>query len=190
MSFMDSREEKIIKAAIAVFVRYGVKRTTMNDIANEAGLVRQTLYTVYANKEEVMRAAIRWHADHALATIEAECADVDALGDQLDIVFKHLVIKPFEELMSTPHADDIVHGLNEAAREEIDQAEARYIAALETLFAPYEKQIRARGMSPGQLADLVENSCVGFKHKAKTKKHLLELLASLKALVLHSAGQA
>ena len=48
---MEQREVKIVDAAFRVFSRYGVKRTTMNDIAEEAGLVRQTLYTVYKNKD-------------------------------------------------------------------------------------------------------------------------------------------
>ena len=38
---MSETKEKIVKAAIAAFKRFGVDRTTMADIAKESGLSRQ-----------------------------------------------------------------------------------------------------------------------------------------------------
>lgn len=181
---MDEREQKIVDAAIVVFSRYGVKRTTMNDIAGEAGIVRQTLYNVYANKDEVLRAAIRLHADRSVGAIEEACADTTYLGDQLDIVFKHLVVEPFEMIHATPHADEIIEGFNEAAKEELAKAEERYRAAVEKLLTPHAKRIEAAGLSCHQLSDFAVKAWGGFKHKVKTKKHLLELLAALKILIL------
>ena len=181
---MDEREKKIVDAAIAVFSRYGVKRTTMNDIAGEAGIVRQTLYNVYANKDEVLRASIRLHADRSVAAIETACADTRSLDRQLDIVFEHLVIAPFEMIRATPHADEIIEGFNEAAKDELEKAEERYRAVVETLLKPHTKQIEAAGLSCHQLSDFAVKSWSGFKHKVKTKRHLLELLTSLKTLVL------
>lgn len=190
MSSMDEREEKIIEAAISVFSRYGVKRTTMNDIASEAGIARQTLYNAFSNKDEVLRATIRWHSDHSLAAIEAECADVPALGDKLDIVFRRLAIEPFVQLRASPHASDIISGFNAAAQDEISIANERYRAAIERVLAPQEPQIQSAGLSLYQLSDLVQNSVAAFKHGAKNKKHLLDLLASLKIQVLAVADVA
>jgi len=181
---MDKREQKIVDAAIVVFSRYGVKRTTMNDIAGEAGIVRQTLYNVYANKDEVLRAAIRLHADRSLTAIEAACADVASLGDQLDVVFKHLVVEPFDMIHATPHADEIIEGFNEAAKEELAKAEERYRAFVETLLTPHAKQIEAAGLNCHQLSDFAVHAWSGFKHRVKTKKQLLELLAALKVMIL------
>lgn len=182
---MSEREEKIVRAALLVFSRYGVRRATMNDIAAEAGIVRQTLYNVYANKDEVMRAVIRFYADHALAAIAEECAAVTELADQLDIVFAHLVVTPWEHVHSTPHADDILTGFNAAAKEEIAIADERYREMIAGLLAPYEKQIAASGLTVHQLSDVIEKSWNGFKHKAATKKQLTGLLRSLKVLVLN-----
>ena len=184
MRLMDEREQKIVDAAIVVFSRYGVKRTTMNDIAGEAGIVRQTLYNVYANKDDVLRAAIRLHADRALTAIEAECANASSLGDRLDIVFKHLVVEPFELIRATPHADEIIEGFNEAAKEELAKAEERYRAAVEKLLMPHAKKIEAAGLNCRQLSDFAVKAWSGFKHKVNTKKHLLELLAALKVMML------
>ena len=184
MSALGEREKNIINAAIRVFSRYGVKRATMNDIACEAGVARQTLYNVYASKEDVLRGTIRWQAEWSLAAIEAECAATDTLGEQLDVVFKYLVVQPFELLSATPHADEIVSGFTDAAREELDAAEKRYSAALQGLLAPHEEAIRAAGLTPAQLADLAQKSWGSFKHKVKNRRQLNELLASLKTLIL------
>jgi AcrR family transcriptional regulator len=89
------REEKIIDASVRVFSRYGVKRTTMNDVALEVGIARQTLYTVYSSKDEVLRATIRLFTDRSLANIEAATAAAASLRDKLDVVFAQMVIKPF-----------------------------------------------------------------------------------------------
>ena len=188
MRLMDEREENIVEAAKAVFSRYGVKRTTMSDIAAEAGIVRQTLYNAFPNKDEILRATIRLHAERSLAAIEAGCAATADLGDQLDIVFKHLVISPYDQVRSSPHADEIIMGLSAAAQDEIAIVDERYRAAVEALLAPYARTLRSAGLTPSGLADLVHQSWVGFKHKARNKKHLVELLASLKILVLRVAG--
>ena len=53
MSRMNEREKKIIEAAVEVFHRYGVKRASMSDIADEAGVSRQTVYNAFSNKDEL-----------------------------------------------------------------------------------------------------------------------------------------
>ncbi len=181
---MDEREQKIVDAAIAVISRYGVKRTTMNDIAGEAGVVRQTLYNVYANKDEVLRAAIRLHADRSLATIEAACARTPDLGDQLDVVFTHLAVKPYDMVHATPHADEIIEGFNAAAKEELVVAEDRYRSAMETLLVPYTEALGKAGLGVPEFADFIVTAFTGFKKRAKSKKHLVGLLATLKTMVL------
>ena len=44
------RQGDIVSAAIAVFFRYGLHRVTMEDIAREAGVSRQTVYARFGNK--------------------------------------------------------------------------------------------------------------------------------------------
>ena len=188
MSAMRAKEDNIITAASRVFSRYGVKRTTMNDIAAEAGIVRQTLYNSYANKDEVLRATIRSFKDRALTAIETECATAGTLSEKLDIIFQHWAVRPYELLHASPHAIDIIRGYNDAAKDEIAIANERYRVAIETALMPYENQIAAAGQTTFELSDFFVNAVVGFKHNARNKKHLQALLASLKAVILTVAG--
>ena len=63
---MTEKNSQILDAAQSVFARYGVSKTTMNDIAREAGIARQTLYNKYPGKSEVLRACVRQYGDTCL----------------------------------------------------------------------------------------------------------------------------
>lgn len=184
---MDDREAKIAGAAIRMFSRYGVKRTTMSDIAGEAGIVRQTLYNVYANKDEVLRATIRHVWAKSIDAVRAEWKASDGLGARLDIVFKHMVIAPFDWIRALPDADDIVSGCNAVGKDEIAAANEQYRKLIEEALTPHRAAIKAGGQSVRRLSDFIQRSSIGFKHDAQDRKHLLALLGSLRVLVLKLA---
>jgi AcrR family transcriptional regulator len=50
----DERQEQILQAAAAVIIRQGYDKTTMNDIADEAGVSRGTVYLYFKGKEELL----------------------------------------------------------------------------------------------------------------------------------------
>jgi AcrR family transcriptional regulator len=52
------RREAILDAATGVFLRYGFRKTSMDDLARAAGLSRQGLYLHFANKEALFEAAV------------------------------------------------------------------------------------------------------------------------------------
>ncbi len=185
---MSGRREKIVKAAFSTFSRYGVKRATMNDIAEEAGVSRQTLYNLFDSKDDLLRATVRQYADNALASIEAECAGLSDFGEKLDVVFHRLVVVPWERIHATQHGDEILSGFRDAAREEVASAEIRYGAILEAMLDPRADRLSTAGLSAKQICDLMMVSWYGVRHKARDREHLLALLASLKAIVLHAAG--
>ncbi len=184
---MSPRREAIVESAFQVFSRYGLKRATMNDIAEEAGVTRQTLYNIFANKDELLRAVIRLHADRSIAAIEVRCAGVRDLGDKLDVVFDRLVVVPWVRVHATPHGDEILSGVRDVARQEVDLADSRYAAMLEGMLAPCADNLSEAGVTVPQLCDVILRTWYGIRHKARDRDHLDTLLASLKTLVLSTA---
>ncbi len=184
MSSMTDRETKIIEAATRVFLRYGVKRTTMNDIAQEAEIARQTLYNAFSNKDDLVRALIRAFNERAVAAIAADCAGAGSIGRRLDAIFRHMVVTPFEMLSTSPHAQDILDGLNAAARDEIQAAEADYRHAIAGSLAPMADAIGRRGLSVARLAEVIYCSAKAAKDRATDREHLTQMLDTLKVLVL------
>lgn len=51
-------QARILDAAIACVKKWGIEKVTLNDIAQEAGLTRPTVYSYYANRDEVVRHAL------------------------------------------------------------------------------------------------------------------------------------
>ncbi len=183
MFFMSAREKDIIEAAVRMFTRYGVKRTTMNDIAREAGIARQTLYNAYPNKDEILRATIRFYTDEGIAAVRAEWEACSGLADKLDILFAHMAVRPFELISASPDADDIISGFNAAGRDEIAAAGERYRLMIEELLAPSEASIRDAGLGLEELSDFVQRAAYGFKRHANDVEHLKTLLRSLNVMV-------
>ncbi|MES3006630.1 MAG: TetR family transcriptional regulator [Pseudomonadota bacterium] len=181
---METREINIVEAAIRMILRYGMARTTMSDVAQEAGISRQTLYASFPSKEDLLRGSIRYLADRNVADIIADCAKTSDVAAQLDAVIHHTAVKSFELLHASPDADDIVSGFNNACKEELTEASARYQALIEDILRPYVGNIEASGMSLAQLADFIQKSTLTIKHEAKDMAHLQQLTQALRVMVL------
>ena len=187
---MTERETNIIEAAIRLFVRYGVKRTGMHDIASEAGIARQTLYNAFSNKDEVLQATIRLMSDRSSAGIEAGLNNAQELDEQLDVIFDHIAIQPFDLLDASPNAQDIIAGFNASSHDELVAAAERNKVLIAKVLKPYSGQIKNSGLTLKQFADFVERSASAAKHNATSRKHLLSLLSALKVAVLKVSASA
>ena len=55
---MTESEQNFARAALEVFKRYGVRKATMEEIAQEAGVSKPTLYATFKNKDAALGASI------------------------------------------------------------------------------------------------------------------------------------
>ena len=72
-----SLEQRALDAVMRCVARYGVSKTTLDDVAKEAGCARATIYRYFPNKSQLLQAAVRAEVA-ALATdlkVAAEGAD-------------------------------------------------------------------------------------------------------------------
>lgn len=83
---MDDRADKedyILCAAKWVFVRYGLARTTMGDIAKAAGMSRPALYLQFKDKEAIFSRVIENMDAQALTKIRTAIAKIGRLDEKL-----------------------------------------------------------------------------------------------------------
>ena len=72
----DERQQQILDAAAAVIIRLGYDKTTMRDIAEEAGASRRTVYLYFNGKEELFEALLyREYMQYAQTWLEYIEAD-------------------------------------------------------------------------------------------------------------------
>ncbi|MCS7257983.1 MAG: TetR/AcrR family transcriptional regulator, partial [candidate division WOR-3 bacterium] len=55
---VEVKKEQILKAAGEVFARYGLSKTTIEDIAKAAGVGKSSIYYYFENKDEIFKAVI------------------------------------------------------------------------------------------------------------------------------------
>lgn len=67
-------KETILKKAGEIFLKYGFKSVTMDDIANELGISKKTIYKFYKNKEELVDEAACYFHENIHNTINNICA--------------------------------------------------------------------------------------------------------------------
>lgn len=70
----DMRAERIpqiIEAAMIVFARNGFAQTRMEDVAQQAGLSKATLYLYFASKEDVIAAILQAYFEHGFGELTA-----------------------------------------------------------------------------------------------------------------------
>lgn len=58
----DDYRERILQGATRSIARHGLERSSMASVAREAGVSRQTVYTYYSNREDVLRDAVTRNA--------------------------------------------------------------------------------------------------------------------------------
>jgi len=77
MSEYNQTEEKIIGAALHVFLAHGIKKTTIEDVAARCGLTRATVYRYFKDKRHLVRASMM----HMVAVINEALASLDKHKD-------------------------------------------------------------------------------------------------------------
>lgn len=78
---------RLIEAALACVARVGVSKTTLDDVAREAGVSRATLYRVFGNKREMFDAVVAQEAVSLCLDLELAAADATDLEDALVELF-------------------------------------------------------------------------------------------------------
>lgn len=70
----NDKEILILEAAARLFARFGPRKTTIDDIAREAGLGKGTIYLYFDRKEDIFTAYVRTRIEDAQKLFRAEMA--------------------------------------------------------------------------------------------------------------------
>ncbi len=81
-SLVDATTERILDAAAEQFVLFGIRRSSVDDIARRANLGRMTVYRRFARKEDLVEAAIMRDVRRGVAEIEASIASLGSLEER------------------------------------------------------------------------------------------------------------
>ncbi|MBL85708.1 MAG: TetR family transcriptional regulator [Winogradskyella sp.] len=87
-------KQKILKTAVDMFLNYGFKSVTMDDIANEMGISKKTIYVHFPNKTKFVEATTLYMFETISCGIDHICAleknPIEEVFDVKKFVMEHL----------------------------------------------------------------------------------------------------
>jgi AcrR family transcriptional regulator len=82
--------ERILAAAYACIARYGIAKTTVEDVARESGLSRASVYRTFpGGRDELIREVISWEIGRFFADLAHAVADADGFEDVVERALLH-----------------------------------------------------------------------------------------------------
>jgi AcrR family transcriptional regulator len=82
-----SDQDGILDAALDAFMDFGIRRTSMGEIARRSGLSPATLYRRFSGKDEVIWAVGRREAQRLIDQVDAAIPADDAVEEQIAAMF-------------------------------------------------------------------------------------------------------
>jgi TetR/AcrR family transcriptional regulator of autoinduction and epiphytic fitness len=170
----DPRRRKLLDAALTVFLRFGFRKTSMDEVARAANVSRQGLYLHFSTKEELFRAAVRHVFDGALAEASASLADAALpLDKRLTGAFDAWVGRFVG--MPSGNAADLAAAAGELVGPLAAEREAMFVEVVAKavrasgLMAAY----KPKGITARQIAEMLHATARGLKYSA-TRAAFLE----------------
>ncbi|MCV6592156.1 MAG: TetR/AcrR family transcriptional regulator [Silicimonas sp.] len=178
---MSERNKIILEAAMSMFARYGVNKTTMADIATEAGVARQTVYNAYQNKDDLLRAVVRAKSLESEAAVLAAWEGSREFEDKLDAFFELGPLSWYDSIQQAPDTAELIEGVHRIACGEMDEAAERWRGYFETEIA---RHFDGAALDIPALADFIHSTAGNAKIGAASRAELEARLACLKASLL------
>lgn len=80
----DERPQELLDAALTVFAAQGYRSTTLDQVAEAAGVTKGTIYHYFSTKEELLLRAIEHYQERAFARLdEVERARYDSAAERI-----------------------------------------------------------------------------------------------------------
>jgi TetR/AcrR family transcriptional regulator of autoinduction and epiphytic fitness len=179
----ETKKSKILTAARSVFLRYGYKRISMNDIAEAAGVSRATLYLLFKDKEQIFVGVFMQWVDETIAACKREMEKCGTSEQKLMCAFEIWAVHPFEMMIRSPEAKELIECSFGFAQDSIKQGYKIFEAAIVPVVASLSERHPAKArMAPAQIAHVLASAVHGFKQTAAKPAELRLLIEELLVL--------
>lgn len=152
--------ERIIEAAYAVVSRYGIAKTTVEDVARESRLSRATVYRYFpGGKEQVTREVIAWETGRFFGRLAEAVAGASDFPSMLEdaLVFAHQAVENHAVLQKVLQTEP------ERLLPQLTVQNKQVIGFIAAFLQPYlEREDLRDGMTPARAADYLARMVLSF----------------------------
>ena len=180
-----AKKDKILGAALDVFLRYGYKRVTMNDIAEAAGISRPALYLVFESKEDIFKSVYEHWVKGTLIEIESKIGQLKTPEEKLRAAFELWTVRPFERMRASSEAAELLESTFGFAQDSVSQGYRSFEKILLPVLKSHRKfQSAKTKVSAEKTARVLSGAVRGFKIVAKDVPEIRSLIKELLVLLL------
>jgi AcrR family transcriptional regulator len=182
------QREAILVAATAAFLRYGFKKTSMDDVARAARVSRQGLYLYFETKDLLFRESLQHLVSHLTSNARAVAEDRNlGLTDRLLGAFEAVHCSAFHNA-SREDALELLQSAQSVASPLLAQLERDLTGIAATLLAEagVAKRWEETGVTVTQLSEQLLMSAKGIKASVDTLAAYRERLLTAIRIVTRS----
>ena len=164
------QREAILIAATATFLRYGFKKTSMDDVAQAAGVSRQGLYLYFDTKDFLFKEALQYLVSHMISTARSVAEDRNlSVRDRLLGVFEAVHGSAFQSA-SPEHAFELLQSAQSADGALLVQLDRDLMGIVAALLAEAGAADRWKeaGVTVAELSEQLLMSAKGIKASVDT----------------------
>ena len=125
MSTKQKKRDLILDKATEVIARYGLHKTTLEDIASSSGLKKASVYYYFESKEEIFAEVVRRECRSYLQKVREPVANANTAGEKFEAFiktrYKHLLDLIVLHKVSKDIAKDLLPMAEEARAEFLDE---------------------------------------------------------------------
>jgi AcrR family transcriptional regulator len=162
-----ARRAEILDAALRVFGQYGYRRTSVDDIAREAGIAKGTVYLSFASKEEVFQALAQRLSQQMLAGAEAASRRPGTTADKLAAMHAAWFGTYAETITRSPHAAELLDAKHRLSADLVADGTSRYRQLVRDVLAEAgatgELDLEPVGLTADTAAELVIAAARGLE---------------------------
>lgn len=180
----DRRRQELLAAAMQVFLRYGFRKTSMEQVARAAQVSRQALYLHFESKEELFQAALSQVLETSLCAATLHLANTElGLEQRLLRAFDECVGKFVGALEQG--AQDLAEAASHLGKRMVLDHERAFIDAVTKTLrsAGVAAAYKSAGLNAPQLSRTLYATARGLKqHVASRAEFAEELQIAVRAL--------
>mgnify|MGYP006285412175 CR=1 FL=1 len=137
----QEKKELIRKSAISIFARQGYYNTTVQVIAEQAGVAVGTVYNYFTNKREILEYIFEVEANRRLGWLK----ELQTEDDSLQSKFVSFIDRHFTELKNNPDTAAVLVQESKAPNEQSLEPVNEFTTKLPNLFAELIETAKEKG---------------------------------------------
>ena len=162
-----TKADAILNAAQRLFTQFGFRRTSIDDIAREAGIAKGTVYLYFDGKEAVFRAMQARNLAEAQAACDAAEMAGGSLRDRLRGVLEALYASLYDRYGQSEHLVELNStrlAVGPDIASQVDETYARRIAGfLQAAADRGEADLAASGLDAAAITSTLQAAAKGAK---------------------------